>query len=97
MFILEPSALQGLITVLQAKGFAVVGPTVRDGSITFDTITSMDELPRGWSDNQEPSHYAITDATMMRCLPTMSVRIPGRSSCSPPGCVCLLRSAPGKA
>ena len=60
MFILEPSALQGLITVLQAKGFTVVGPTVRDGSITFDAITSMDDLPRGWSDNQEPSHYSIT-------------------------------------
>jgi len=60
MFILEPSALQGLITVLQAKGFTVVGPTVRDGSIMLDAITSMDDLPRGWSDNQEPSHYSIT-------------------------------------
>ena len=59
MFILEPSALQGLITVLQAKGFTVVGPTVKDGSITFDAITSMDDLPRGWSDNQEPSRYSI--------------------------------------
>jgi len=59
MFILEPSALQGLITVLQAKGYTVVGPTLRDGAITFDAITSMDELPRGWSDIQEPSHYSI--------------------------------------
>jgi sulfhydrogenase subunit beta (sulfur reductase) len=59
MFILEPGALQDLITVLQSKGFMVVGPTVRDGSITLETITSTDELPRGWSDVQEPSHYSI--------------------------------------
>jgi sulfhydrogenase subunit beta (sulfur reductase) len=59
MFILEPSALQGLITVLQAKGYTVVGPTVRDGSITFDAITSMEQLPRGWSDVQQPSRYSI--------------------------------------
>jgi ferredoxin len=59
MFILELSALQALIAALQAKGYTVVGPTVRDGAITFDAISSMDELPRGWTDVQNPSHYSI--------------------------------------
>ncbi len=59
MFILEESGLQGLITALQAKGYTVVGPTIRDGSITFDTIATIDELPRGWSDDQEPARYSV--------------------------------------
>jgi len=59
MFIVELSDLQGLITALQGNGYAVIGPTVRDGAITFDTLNSVDELPRGWTDVQEAGSYGI--------------------------------------
>ena len=59
MFIVELNDLQGLLTALQAGGFTVIGPTVKDGAITFDTVSSIEELPRGWSDVQEAGSYGI--------------------------------------
>ncbi len=59
MFIVELNDLQGLIDALQTGGFTVIGPTVRDGAITFDTLSSVDELPRGWTDVQEAGSYGI--------------------------------------
>jgi ferredoxin len=55
----ELNDLQGLLTALQGSGFTVIGPTVRDGAITFETISSVEELPHGWTDVQEAGTYGI--------------------------------------
>ena len=59
MVIFERNDIQGLITALHARGFSVIGPTVRDGYITFDAIDSVNELPQGWTDVQVAGFYRI--------------------------------------
>ena len=55
--ILDLHGLQGLIDALQGRGYRVIGPRVRDGALVLADITSVDDLPRGVGDDQEPGHY----------------------------------------
>lgn len=41
------------------RGYRLVGPTVRDGAIVYDTIADINELPAGYSDEQAPGHYRL--------------------------------------
>ncbi|HUK46908.1 MAG TPA: 4Fe-4S dicluster domain-containing protein [Terriglobales bacterium] len=58
--ILAASKLDSLIAALLCHGYQVIGPMVRDGAIVLDTITSADQIPRGWTDEQQPAHYRLT-------------------------------------
>lgn len=49
-----------LIEALVCKGYEVIGPTLRDGAITYDRVESVDELPAGWTDEQAPGSYRLT-------------------------------------
>jgi formate hydrogenlyase subunit 6/NADH:ubiquinone oxidoreductase subunit I len=57
--ILAASELAKLIAALVRKGYAVVGPTVRDGAIVYDQVVSVQDLPAGWTDEQAPGHYRL--------------------------------------
>jgi ferredoxin len=57
--VVEPSAVDVLIDVLRARGFRVVGPTVRDGAIVYDELDSASDLPIGWTDAQEAGVYRL--------------------------------------
>jgi ferredoxin len=57
--VIEPDALDDLIRVLSARGFRVLGPTVRDGAIVYDELDSAAELPIGVTDRQEPGSYRL--------------------------------------
>ena len=57
--ILDLAGLQGLIDALSARGFGVMGPTVRDGAIVHEPIATIDDLPRGWGDEQDAAHYRL--------------------------------------
>ena len=48
-----------LIDLLREEGRTVIGPTVVDGAVTYAEITSVDELPAGVGDEQEPGHYGL--------------------------------------
>ncbi|MCB1229147.1 MAG: 4Fe-4S dicluster domain-containing protein [Verrucomicrobiae bacterium] len=48
-----------LIGALERRGYAVVGPTVRDGTIVYDEISRSDEMPVGWTDEQDGGHYRL--------------------------------------
>ncbi|TJY59290.1 sulfite reductase subunit A [Sinimarinibacterium sp. CAU 1509] len=52
-------ALQALIDALIARGYAVIGPTVRDGAIVYDQLSTTAELPAGWTDEQAPGRYRL--------------------------------------
>ncbi|HLN79021.1 MAG TPA: 4Fe-4S dicluster domain-containing protein [Nocardioidaceae bacterium] len=56
---IDLSGLQGLIDVLAARGYTVLGPTVRDGAIVQAPIHVVDDLPRGWGDDQEAGQYRL--------------------------------------
>ena len=51
--------LQELISQLTGDGFSVIGPKIDQGAIVYDGIESADELPRGWTDRQEPGQYRL--------------------------------------
>jgi sulfhydrogenase subunit beta (sulfur reductase) len=44
-FVLERENFQQLLDVLAKRGFRVVGPTIRDGAIVYDTVSSTADLP----------------------------------------------------
>ncbi|MEK7315074.1 MAG: 4Fe-4S dicluster domain-containing protein [Candidatus Eisenbacteria bacterium] len=56
---LERGDLDRLIESLRERGYAVIGPVVRDGAIVHEPITSTADLPEGWSDEQEAATYRL--------------------------------------
>lgn len=56
---LQTDHLQSLIDALIADDRLVIGPTIEQQAIVYDEITSMDALPRGWSDVQAPGSYRL--------------------------------------
>ena len=57
--VVERADLQRLLDALDARGYEVVGPTVRDGAIVYESLRSVDQLPIGWTDEQEGGRYRI--------------------------------------
>ena len=51
--------LQALIDALHKHDYQVLGPTVRDGAIVYDTIAHVADLPAGWKDHQEAGRYRL--------------------------------------
>jgi len=57
--VIDVSGLARLVQSLRASGRTVVAPTVRDGVLAYAAIESLDELPRGVGDHQEPGSYRL--------------------------------------
>jgi sulfhydrogenase subunit beta (sulfur reductase) len=55
----DRAKLDQLLTALARRGFKVIGPTVRDRAIVYDEIASTDDLPEGWTDEQEGGTYRL--------------------------------------
>lgn len=53
--------LQSLISILRSDGYSVIGPTVEQGAIVYAEIQSVDQLPVGWRDWQEPGQYRLRE------------------------------------
>jgi formate hydrogenlyase subunit 6/NADH:ubiquinone oxidoreductase subunit I len=64
--LLKPD-LQQLIDVLIGQGYRVLGPTPRDGTVMWDEIRRVTDLPIGWKDSQGPARYRLepTGSTRM--------------------------------
>ena len=48
-----------LISALASRGYTVIGPTVRDGAIVYEEISSAAQLPAGITDEQEGGTYRL--------------------------------------
>jgi ferredoxin len=57
--VVGPESLEALVDTLRARGFRVLGPTVRDGAIVYEDLESASELPIGWTDTQEAATYRL--------------------------------------
>ncbi|HEY5594094.1 MAG TPA: 4Fe-4S dicluster domain-containing protein [Nitrospiria bacterium] len=57
--IMDRSSMDLLFEALKRRGFALVGPTVRDGAIVYDTLDSTADLPVGWTDEQDGGTYRL--------------------------------------
>ncbi|HYV36365.1 MAG TPA: hypothetical protein VE988_11710, partial [Gemmataceae bacterium] len=56
---IEKSQLQTVIDALLLHGYRVIGPRLRDGAIVLDDLASIDQLPRGWLDDQDGGAYRL--------------------------------------
>jgi NAD-dependent dihydropyrimidine dehydrogenase PreA subunit len=57
--VLGLDGLDGLIRALAAQGRRVIGPTVRDRAIVLDEIGGVDDLPAGWTEEQDAATYRL--------------------------------------
>jgi len=55
----SPGQIDALIVLLRAEGYAVLGPTPRDGVITLAAISGLGDLPTGITDSQEAGTYRL--------------------------------------
>jgi sulfhydrogenase subunit beta (sulfur reductase) len=61
MRFLDEAGFEGLLTELRARGFDLVGPTVRDSAIVLDHIQNTGELPRGVGVEQDAGRYRLVE------------------------------------
>jgi ferredoxin len=59
----ERKDVQALFDALARRRYRVIGPTVRDGAIVYAEIRSVDELPAGWTDEQNGGTYRLRRRT----------------------------------
>jgi len=59
LVVLEREHFQRLLDVLRDKGYLVVGPTVRDNAIVYETLTAVADLPIGYTDEQDGGRYRL--------------------------------------
>ena len=57
--VLDKSALGLIIQRLWHEGYTVVGPTIAQGAIVFDEVRTLEQLPIGWTDEQEGGTYRL--------------------------------------
>ncbi len=56
---LQRDRLQALLDAIRVQGFLTLGPTVRDAAIVYDEIQRVEDLPIGWTDEQEAGTYRL--------------------------------------
>ena len=57
--VVEREHLEQLLQALVARGYEVVGPTLREGAIVYDHLNSTADLPVGWTDEQGGGMYCL--------------------------------------
>jgi ferredoxin len=58
--VLELAALAQLLQALRERGYELVGPTVRDSVVVHDELRGVEDLPAGWTDEQNGGKYRLT-------------------------------------
>jgi ferredoxin len=58
-FIIEAKVLEQLFEALRSRDYVIVGPTIRDDAIVLERIESVEELPSGWTDEQDGGTYRL--------------------------------------
>jgi len=79
--VIELPALAQLFPALERRGYQVVGPTLRDGAVTYDTLTSLEDLPIGWTDEQGAGQYRLKKREDAALFGYGSARRAGNGSC----------------
>jgi sulfhydrogenase subunit beta (sulfur reductase) len=57
--VLDRAGIDRLIGALSARGYQVIGPTVRDGAIVYGHLAGSGDLPVGWKEEQEAATYRL--------------------------------------
>jgi ferredoxin len=59
--VLERSGLDDLLAALSRRGYRLIGPTVRDGAIVYEELSSSADLPVGLTDDQDGGRYRLKE------------------------------------
>ena len=59
--VLDRSGIDQLLSELRDRGYTTVGPTIAEGTIVYDEISSTADLPVGWTDHQDGGRYELED------------------------------------
>jgi ferredoxin len=57
--VVDRSDIGALFDVLTSDGYTIMGPTVQDEAIVYDQLDGVDDLPIGWTDEQDGGHYRL--------------------------------------
>jgi sulfhydrogenase subunit beta (sulfur reductase) len=57
--VVDRKDFQSLFDALGRRGYRVVGPTVRDGAIVYSEVSRVEEMPAGWTDEQDGGTYRL--------------------------------------
>jgi sulfhydrogenase subunit beta (sulfur reductase) len=57
--VLSLDGLEGLLALLRADGYRLIGPRVRDGAIVYGDLDGLGDLPVGWGEEQEAGRYRL--------------------------------------
>ncbi|MDJ0798237.1 MAG: 4Fe-4S dicluster domain-containing protein [Calothrix sp. MO_167.B12] len=57
--IVDRQDFQQLFDVLQQQEYELVGPTIVEGAIAYETISAVEDLPIGWTDEQDGGTYRL--------------------------------------
>ncbi len=52
-------ALQSLIDELRNREYTVIGPKIENKKVVYEEISKIDDLPAGWTDEQESARYRL--------------------------------------
>lgn len=55
-----------LLKVLSKDGYHTVGPQLREGTLVFDSLNSVEQLPKGIHDQQAPALYRLKQSDSAR-------------------------------
>ncbi|WP_321390195.1 4Fe-4S dicluster domain-containing protein [Emcibacter sp.] len=58
-FVIKRDDLQRLFDVIITRGYTPVGPMVRDGVIVYDVLRRVQDLPEGWTEDQDAGTYRL--------------------------------------
>lgn len=53
--------LQTLLDCLRENEYDIIGPAIRQHAIVYRSLSSVDELPIGWTDHQAPAVYRLEE------------------------------------
>jgi sulfhydrogenase subunit beta (sulfur reductase) len=59
-YIVDRNQFSQLFPSLQQQGYNLIGPTRNQAAILYHPIETIDDLPIGWTDSQEPGAYRLT-------------------------------------
>jgi len=57
--VIKTDGFEHLLEALAGRGYEIIGPTVKDGAVTYDTITAVHDLPIGLIDRQDGGTYRL--------------------------------------
>lgn len=66
--VLGREQLQGLLGELKRREYQIIGPTLRDRAIVYEELSSADDLPVGWTDEQNGGSYRLKKRGDQACF-----------------------------